>query len=212
MAGKDKRTQILEAAEREFRAGRFHEITMDSVAAAAGVGKGTLYLYFKSKDDLFFQMTTAGFDELCGLLRGRIDGQASFEVQLMQSTAAISSFFRSRRELFSLIQPEDARAAVSRDCAKSAWQKKRHLLVDALADVMRRGRKAGLVGRNLPPRTAAIMFLGLLRARARDFGSEDPKLEDATLIRIFLHGVSSAMPVSAGKRSAINPSTPENVL
>jgi len=201
MAGQDKRTQILEAAEREFRAGRFHEITMDSVAATAGVGKGTLYLYFRNKDDLFFQVATSGFDEVCNLLRGRVDEQAPFDAQLMQAATAISSFFRNRREFFDLIQTEDARAAVSCHRAKSAWITKRRLLVDALAEVMRRGREKGLLKKTLPPRTAAVLFLGLLRARSRDLERDHPALETAELIGVFLHGAAAAIPDHARGRS-----------
>jgi AcrR family transcriptional regulator len=209
MAGEDKRGRIVEAAEREFRAGRFHEITMDSVAAAAGVGKGTLYLYFRNKDDLFFQVATSGFDELCCLLRSRVDEHARFEAQLMQAATAISSFFRSRRELFGMIQTEDARAAAGRDRARSAWMNKRHLLVDALAEVMRRGQETGLVSGKLPPRTASVFFLGMLRARARDLGSEETAVDDATLVGVFLRGVGSAPPAPAGRRPRDKHQTPE---
>jgi AcrR family transcriptional regulator len=211
MAGDDKRQRILDAAETAFRAGRFHEITMDSVAAAAGVGKGTLYLYFRNKDDLFFQLTTSGFDELCDLLRRRVDQQSPFEAQLMQSAAAISSFFRNRRQLFDMIQAADAGAAASRDRARSSWLKKRHLLMDALADVMRRGQQTGLMDGQLPPRAAAVFFLGLLRARARDLDGGDTQVTDAALVGFFLHGVASAVRGAAARRPEHKPSPPEKV-
>ncbi|HSE95553.1 MAG TPA: helix-turn-helix domain-containing protein, partial [Methylomirabilota bacterium] len=48
-----KRTQILEAASRVFGAGVYHLVNMDEIAHVAGVGKGTLYRYFPSKEDLY---------------------------------------------------------------------------------------------------------------------------------------------------------------
>ena len=39
------------------------------VKSEAKVGKGTIYLYFENKDDLFFQTATWGFEELCELLK-----------------------------------------------------------------------------------------------------------------------------------------------
>jgi AcrR family transcriptional regulator len=47
-----RREQILTAALRAFSEGGFAETTMDQVAAQAGVAKGSLYLYFPSKDAL----------------------------------------------------------------------------------------------------------------------------------------------------------------
>lgn len=49
----DKRQLILEAAADIFAASGFHQATIEQIAEAAGVGKGTVYLYFKSKQGLF---------------------------------------------------------------------------------------------------------------------------------------------------------------
>ncbi|MGC4030775.1 MAG: TetR/AcrR family transcriptional regulator [Tepidisphaeraceae bacterium] len=48
-----KRDAILKTAARLFAQRPFHEVRLDDVAQAAHIGKGTVYLYFKSKDDLF---------------------------------------------------------------------------------------------------------------------------------------------------------------
>ncbi len=69
---KDKRQQIMLAAERLFLGRPFHEVTTDQVAHEAHVGKGTIYRYFKSKDDLFFETAHRGFDELCELLHREV--------------------------------------------------------------------------------------------------------------------------------------------
>ena len=49
-----KRTQILRAATDVFSAREFHTVPVEDVATAAGVGKGTLYLYFPTKEQLFY--------------------------------------------------------------------------------------------------------------------------------------------------------------
>ena len=50
-----RRGEILAAAEKVFSANGYAATTMDAVAAAAGVAKGSLYNYFQSKQDLFTQ-------------------------------------------------------------------------------------------------------------------------------------------------------------
>lgn len=49
----DKRTQILEGARRIFFARGFDGASMSEIALAAGVSKGTLYVYFENKERLF---------------------------------------------------------------------------------------------------------------------------------------------------------------
>jgi len=48
-----KRQDILNSARALFKAKGFHNTKMEDIAIAAGVGKGTLYEYFKSKQDIF---------------------------------------------------------------------------------------------------------------------------------------------------------------
>jgi len=48
----EKRAAILEAADRLFVRYGFKKTTIDDVAAEAGVGKGTIYYYFRSKQEL----------------------------------------------------------------------------------------------------------------------------------------------------------------
>ena len=48
-----KRQDILNSARAIFKAKGFHNAKMEDIAIAAGVGKGTLYEYFKSKQDIF---------------------------------------------------------------------------------------------------------------------------------------------------------------
>ena len=54
----DKRRQILEGARAVFMASGFDGASMGEIAKAAGVSKGTLYVYFDSKDALFEALTT----------------------------------------------------------------------------------------------------------------------------------------------------------
>jgi len=51
--------------EKLFTSRRFHKITVDDVAQAAQVGKGTIYRYFQNKDDLFSQTAPALFSGAC---------------------------------------------------------------------------------------------------------------------------------------------------
>ncbi len=59
-----RRNDILNAAERVFFSKGVNTATMDDVAEEAELSKGTLYLYFKSKQELYLGINQRGFDIL----------------------------------------------------------------------------------------------------------------------------------------------------
>src|SRR5690349_17863614 len=116
-----KRAAIMEAAEKLFRNRRIHEITLDEVAQKAGVGKGTIYRYFPDKDDLFFQVATSGFDELCELVQRKVNLNDSHRNQLLGVCMAISHYFEARLEMFMVIQAQDVRMTTCKESLRERW-------------------------------------------------------------------------------------------
>jgi AcrR family transcriptional regulator len=66
--------EILESARKVFAKKGFADATMDEIAAAAGLAKGTLYLYFKSKREVYLKTLQHGCSEL--LDRVKVDMEA----------------------------------------------------------------------------------------------------------------------------------------
>ena len=58
--------RMLLAAARLFGTQRFHEVRMDDIAAEAEVSKGTLYRYFKDKDELYLALVARCSRNLIG--------------------------------------------------------------------------------------------------------------------------------------------------
>ncbi|MFC5848028.1 TetR/AcrR family transcriptional regulator [Deinococcus petrolearius] len=56
---KRRRTEILDAAERLWSTASYSELSMSQVAAEAQLAKGTLYLYFDTKEELFLALLTS---------------------------------------------------------------------------------------------------------------------------------------------------------
>jgi AcrR family transcriptional regulator len=59
-----RRREILDAARREFFERGFHTPTVDDVAARAEVSKGTIYLYFESKEEILAHLLLEGLELL----------------------------------------------------------------------------------------------------------------------------------------------------
>lgn len=67
----DTRRLILSAAIAEFAEREFAKTTVESIAKRAGFGKGTVYLYFKNKADLFAAVVAEAMTDLLGVLKER---------------------------------------------------------------------------------------------------------------------------------------------
>ncbi len=74
---KGKRQRLIEAANTLFSQKSPMEVTIDDVSREAGIGKGTVYLYFKSRDDLMIEMfrdcISKGRGELLSFLENHKD-------------------------------------------------------------------------------------------------------------------------------------------
>ena len=65
----DKRARILRGAVQVFARKGFYTARVSDIAKAAGVADGTIYLYFKNKDDILVSIFEERFDHLIGTLR-----------------------------------------------------------------------------------------------------------------------------------------------
>lgn len=68
-----KSEEILRVAATLFSAQAFHEVRLDDVAARAQVGKGTLYLYWRSKEELYMAVIRHGFASVLGRIRSELE-------------------------------------------------------------------------------------------------------------------------------------------
>lgn len=68
----DKRSAILDATEAVIRDKGIMNATVDDIAQRAGVAKGTVYLYFKSKEDVFVEMVVQKTNETLQAVRSEV--------------------------------------------------------------------------------------------------------------------------------------------
>ncbi|MCK4420945.1 TetR/AcrR family transcriptional regulator, partial [candidate division WOR-3 bacterium] len=61
--------QIMGVAKELFAEGGYHGVKMDDVAEVCGIAKGTIYLYFESKVDLFVRVLVRDVDSIISDIR-----------------------------------------------------------------------------------------------------------------------------------------------
>jgi TetR/AcrR family transcriptional regulator, fatty acid metabolism regulator protein len=83
-ANENKRERILDAAVKVFAAEGFYAAKVSQIAAEAGVADGTIYLYFKSKDELLINLFEDRMERVLGTLRAALAGSGPSAVDRLR--------------------------------------------------------------------------------------------------------------------------------
>jgi AcrR family transcriptional regulator len=103
---KDRRGMIVDAATKSFSLFGYKATTMDQVAKLANVGKGTIYTFFKNKEELFHEIISSLVKEMIAEAESVIDPKLSFADNVHHALYRLLEF-RSRHQLMiKLIQEE----------------------------------------------------------------------------------------------------------
>lgn len=113
------RHRVLAAAERLFAERGVHEVSMDDVVAAAGVGKGTLYRSFGDKAGLAAALLDEREREIQADLLGGGDADAD---PVQRATAFVRSYFDYVAEHLDLVEMSQAAGGRHRIGSHQVWQ------------------------------------------------------------------------------------------
>lgn len=178
-----RRKELLLAARQVFAESGFERATMERVAERAHVAKGTVYLYYASKRELYLAALTQGLSELHDLVRGRLDPALSCLDNLRAFIETKVAFFDTEREFFGIylelgLPPGNAAGA---DPALRRLCRAHHrILEDLLSRAVARGEI-----RELPLDRLAEAVTHLTRAavaRRLDGRSTAPVADDARFV------------------------------
>lgn len=93
--GKDRKQLILDAATRAFTEFGYKATTMDMVAKMANVGKGTIYTFFKNKEELFDEIFSSLFKEMRIMADQIMDTELPFQEKVHKALFAILEYRKS---------------------------------------------------------------------------------------------------------------------
>jgi len=100
----EKRDLIIDAAALLFSEFGFHEVNMEMVAKKAGIAKGTIYNYFKSKEELYFAINETRLNRLISELERKFKEQISVIDDLKGFTIHLFMFLLKYRDFFLIFQ------------------------------------------------------------------------------------------------------------
>ncbi len=99
-------SEILQAARRVFGEKGYDRATIDDIARAARVAKGTVYLYYPSKRDVYWEALKQGILELRDDTVRRMNAAATLEGKIRAFIASKLEYFEAHKDFFGIYQPE----------------------------------------------------------------------------------------------------------
>jgi AcrR family transcriptional regulator len=138
------RKEILLAAEKLFAAKGFFPTTMSEIAQEAQFGTGTLYKYFKSKEDLYFTLIDEKTDEINRPVKAELSKKMSAIERIEKILRIQFEFIERNRDFFRIYVSERSRFewTVKEDLGKGIHEKM-VAYIHLLAQVMKQGIKDG---------------------------------------------------------------------
>jgi AcrR family transcriptional regulator len=125
-----RRGEILAAAAKVFASKGLDAARMDDIAKVAGLAKGTLYLYFESKDAIYQAVVQQTIDKLAALTAEHVGREATFAGKLAAFISVRNSFWNEQQQLYRII------LSIKRDGVNRkrsiGWQKEAVLYLQAL--------------------------------------------------------------------------------
>jgi TetR/AcrR family fatty acid metabolism transcriptional regulator len=199
-ADPEKRRRILGAAVRTFGRRGFHEARIAEIAAAAKVAEGTVYLYFRNKEDLLGVVFDESMDDVLEKGRALARSKGPAAERLTALVDLHLQFIGSDRDLASVFQIELRRSA------RLVERFSRSKLVEyfrLLGDVLRDGIASGEFHRDLDPRLAVGILFGASDEVLSEWllsGEKKPIADAKQLVGTLLRGF--AAPGDSSKKSS----------
>jgi AcrR family transcriptional regulator len=168
-----RRSQLLDAARERFATHGLAGTTVDGIARSAGVAKGTVYLYYKSKEEILRHVLEEDLRQLHDATVPVVTGPGPIDDRIRQFIAGALTFFDLKRDFFEQVHFE-----MGREVRKKAQQQLEVVFrrqVDAWRAALADAQRAGLVG-PLDRSAAALMIVavasGLAKQRLRGWTRE----------------------------------------
>lgn len=182
----DKQQEILQCAARLFAMRPYHEVRLEDVAAAAKVGKGTLYIYYAGKEALYLAIIRDGFGRVVRRIRAELS-EASDDpwVRLSAIVGGLVDFAFGFPEVYRIMRSGIVTAE------DGELQMVRKQLTDEIERVIREGVSAGRLDDPAPELTSQFMLSFVRGAVLYPPPGLTPDVLKTHVLRILRKGIGS---------------------
>ena len=161
-----KRNRILQASIEVFSRKGFFGSKVSEIARASGVADGTIYIYFKSKDDLLISLFEEKMDEIVVETRRKV---YEYSTPLDRLRAYIENHMRLLEGEAGLIEVLQVELRQSSKFMKDYKPVKFFEYLDILSGILDEGKEAGLFRSDMNVRVARRIVFGAMDELSRAY-------------------------------------------
>jgi len=190
MRDPDKPQQIIDAAVRVFARTGYYNSRVSDIAREAGIASGTIYLYFKTKEEILVTLFREKMAEWVTLVRREVARETDPVAKIRRIVALHFTMIERNPDLAEVVQVE-LRQGQKFFRGASAHEVSAYFGV--ITDVLEEGIAAGRIRKDLPAKIATKMLFGAMDQLATSWvlGKRAYRLSEAAepVATIFLKGV-----------------------
>lgn len=193
----DKRVRIVDAAVGVFAEKGYRSARISDIARRAGVADGTIYLYFRNKEDLLLTIFEEKMDGILSGLRAAVDGIESPADRMRAFAGFHFEQMRLQPALAQVLQVELRQSTrfVREYRPERLWE-----YLGVFEAILAEGQRTGVFRSDIDPFLVKWAFFGALDelsiqwvvARKRDRFNLEKAAEQ--VVDVFLHGMGSSRP------------------
>ena len=162
--GMDKHERILKAALKVFAEKGFYNTRISEIAKEANVADGTIYLYFKNKDDLLISLFEEEIGKICQSMREEMNKTNDLVEKLRIFALNHLNRILKNRELAEVIQVELRQSAkFMREYVNKGFPE----YINLVREIIREGQEKGVFRNDVAPGIVKRAFYGALDEMAR---------------------------------------------
>jgi TetR/AcrR family fatty acid metabolism transcriptional regulator len=190
MRDPEKPQQIIDAAIRVFARDGYYNSRVSDIAREAGMASGTIYLYFRTKDDIIITLFREKMAQWLADLRKAIASEVGAIAKVRRVVALHFSMIESHPDLAEVVQVE---LRQGQKFLRGAAAQEVTSYFALIGSILEEGIAVGQIRRDLPVKVATKMLFGAMDQMATSWvlGKRGYRLTDTAdaVADLFLKGV-----------------------
>lgn len=194
----NKYHQILEAAVRVFARQGFYQSTIAQIAKEAGVADGTIYLYFKNKDDILVQFFSYRTKQVFESFREEVDRAQTSADKLRNLVRRHLAEFQRDRDGAVVYQVETHQSS---RLAEDQIREMSQMYRDLISEIVEQGQQEGTIRKDLYVGLVKRFIIGavdeVINTWLHSNGEYDLVSMADPLVELFMTGIGQRPPATA---------------
>jgi len=187
----EKYRKIIAAATKIFSQKGFFKAKVSEIAREAGIADGTVYIYFKHKDDILISLFEEKMQEVLDNMKGQIDQETDPLKKIERFALVHLQLIEDHQDIAEIIQVELRQSSMF---MKNYHNTKFLEYLNIISSIIQEGKEKGVIREDVMPGIAKRAFFGALDEMSRFWVlSKKPKYDIQTASRqitnFFIHGI-----------------------